>query len=76
MGPDLGNNWHGGLKILFTSITQERANGSMHPLALKDGEAEKEPQLLARATQITYYALKQIPEPLEKYGTLYISVSC
>jgi hypothetical protein len=48
----------------------------MHPLALKDGEAEKEPQLLARATQITYYALKQIPEPLEKYGTLYISVSC
>ena len=64
MGPDLENKRHSSLRILFTSVLDKRVNWSVQPLALKDGEGAS--QLLARATQISYYALKQIPEPLEK----------
>ena len=64
MGPDLENKRHSSLRILFTSVLDKRVNWFVQPLALKDGEGAS--QLLARATQITYYALKQIPEPLEK----------
>ena len=64
MGPDFENKRHSSLKILFTSVLDKRVNMSVHPVARKDGGGAS--QLLARATQITYYALKQIPEHLEK----------